>query len=85
MRRIIHHLRRKTEQERRDILHIWTVIFALLFFGLWIYSLGHNFSNKDTQKKIGEDLKPFSILKDNMVGGNTDASNPYVATPPQGE
>ena len=69
MRKIIHHLRSKSERERRDILHMLTIFFALILFTVWVYSLGENFLNPNTRKKIGQDLKPLSVLKDNLVGG----------------
>ena len=76
MRRIIHHLRNKPEQTRRDILHLATVAFAVILVTLWFYSLGENFLNSDTQRKIEQDLKPFSVLKDNIVGGYKSISSP---------
>ena len=78
MRRIIHHLRNKSEQERRDILNMLTIIFAVILLALWFYSLGQNFLNPDTQNKIGQDLKPFSALKDNLVGGYKSVTEPNL-------
>ena len=46
-----------------------TIFFALILFTVWVYSLGENFLNPNTRKKIGQDLKPLSVLKDNLVGG----------------
>ena len=42
---------------------------------MWVYSLGTNLTNSDTQAKIGQDLEPFSALKDDMVGGYKSISN----------
>ena len=69
MRKIIHHLRRQPEEVRRHILHALTIFFALVLLLLWIFSLGKSFSDPDTQAKINNDLKPFSALKDGLVGG----------------
>lgn len=69
MQKIIHHLRSQSEQVRRHILHILTVIFGVILLFLWVYSLGINLSNPDTQTKIDNDLKPFSALKANLIGG----------------
>lgn len=69
MRKIIHHLRSQSEEVRRHILHVLTVCFAVILLLLWIYSLGKNLINPDTQAKINNDLKPFSALKDGLVGG----------------
>ena len=69
MRKIIHHLRRQSEQTRTHVLHVSTITAGLILILLWIYSLGANFSNKDTQAKINNDLKPLTALKDNLIGG----------------
>jgi hypothetical protein len=76
MKRIIHHLRNKPEKVRRDILHIATVAGAIIMIILWSYSLGLSFKNPDTQVKIKNDLQPFSVLKDNIVGGYNSISTP---------
>lgn len=69
MKKIIHHIRNQSEEVRRHILHVLTIIFAIILALLWIYSLGTNLSNPDTQAKISNDLKPFSALKANIVDG----------------
>ena len=69
MRKIIHHIRKQPEHIRRSILHIVIGLCAVVLFFLWIYSLGTTLANPDTQTKVNQDLKPFSALKDNMIGG----------------
>jgi hypothetical protein len=69
MRKIIHRIKQKSEEERRHILHITVFILALFLIALWIFSLGRTITNKDTTIKVNQDLKPFSVLKDNLVGG----------------
>jgi hypothetical protein len=69
MKRIIHHIRKQPERVRLHILHIFTATCAIILVLLWIYSLGTNVTNGQTQANIGQDLKPFSALKDNMVSG----------------
>ena len=69
MRKIIHKLRNRPEEERRHILHIVTFVLALLIILLWTFSLGKSVASKETKVKIQQDLKPFSVLKDNLVGG----------------
>ncbi len=66
MKKIIHHLRRQPEEVRRHILHILTIIAGIILLMLWVYSLGTNFSSTETQVKAKEELKPFSVLKDNV-------------------
>ena len=75
MKKIIHHLRKRPEEEKKHILHITTIAFAVVLILLWVYSLGVTITDKDTQEKVKQDLKPFSALKDNLVGGYNSISN----------
>ena len=63
MKKIIHHIRKQPEPIKRHILHVVIFACAIVLFILWVYSLG----TTDTETKITQDLKPFSILKDNMA------------------
>lgn len=67
MRKIIHHLRKQPEEVRRHILHILIFIATVIMIILWVFSLGKNLANPDTQVKIKQDLTPFSVLKDNII------------------
>jgi hypothetical protein len=69
MKKIIHKLRNRSEEERRHILHITTFVLALFMILLWTFSLGKSVTSPETKVKIKQDLKPFSVLKDNIVGG----------------
>ncbi len=69
MRKIIHHLRRQPEAIKKHILHVMTIILAIILLLLWIYSLGRNLASSDTQAKISNDVKPFTALKDGLIGG----------------
>jgi len=74
MRKIIHKLRQKPEEERRHILHILIIIAAIVMIILWTYSLGKSFTSPETKIKVRQDLKPFSVLKDNLVDGYKSVS-----------
>ncbi len=80
MKKIIRHLRKQPEEVKRHILHIVTVVFAVILILLWIYSLGTTLANPNTQAKMSQDLKPFSALKDNMVGGYNSIIEPNSDT-----
>ncbi|MEK7088643.1 MAG: hypothetical protein AAB913_00750 [Patescibacteria group bacterium] len=67
MRRLIHRLRRQPEEIRRHILHILIFAVAVIMILLWVFSLGKNLANPDTQVKMKQDLQPFSVLKDSLV------------------
>ncbi len=67
MKRIFHHIRKQPEKTKRHILHILIFCFALILFFLWTYSLGTTLTSTDTGAQIKQDLKPFSVLKDNIT------------------
>jgi hypothetical protein len=69
MKKIIHNLRKQPEAVRTRVLHILTVSASVILLLLWVYSLGTNLTNAETQAKAKKDLEPFSVLKDNLVGG----------------
>ena len=76
MKKIIHHLRRQSEETRTHVLHVLTIIAGIILVLLWIYSLGANFTNPDIQAKVSNDLKPLSAIKDNLIGGYKSFSDP---------
>jgi len=80
MKKIISNLKNQPETVRRHILHVCTVVCAIILILLWMYSLGNNLGNSDTQAKVSNELKPFSVLKDNLVGGYQNLSNVSGAT-----
>ncbi|OGI63927.1 hypothetical protein A2914_02310 [Candidatus Nomurabacteria bacterium RIFCSPLOWO2_01_FULL_41_21] len=69
IRKVVHHLRNKPEEERRHILHVTMIVICFIMVLLWTFSLGGELKDKETKEKIKQDLKPFSVLKDNLVGG----------------
>ena len=69
MKKIIHNLRNRPEEERRHILHILTFFGALIMLVLWSLSLGRTLGNPDTKAELKQDLQPFSELKANIVDG----------------
>jgi len=72
MKKIIHHIRKQPEHIKRHILHVIIIICAVILFLFWIYSLGTTLVNTDKQVKMNEDLKPFSVLKANLIDGYKD-------------
>jgi len=69
MEKTINHLRNKSEEERRHLLHFFTILFAIILFLAWTYSLGHTFSDPETKAKLKEDVQPFQSLKENLSDG----------------
>ena len=78
VKKIVHKLRSKSEKEKRQILHIFTFIGAIILIILWSWSLGTSLSNPDTKVKMKQDLKPFSVLKDNMAEGVPNVTEPNI-------
>jgi len=75
MKKIIHHIRNQSEEVRRHILNILTVVAGIILVLLWIYSLGTSLTNPDMQAKANNELKTFSILKANLIGGYQSITN----------
>ena len=67
MKKMIHNLRKQPEHARRHLLHLLTIIGAIILIILWGYSLSRTWSSPDTKVKIQQDLKPFSMLKDSIT------------------
>ncbi len=68
-------MRRQPEEVKRHILHITTLMFAIILSLLWVYSLGTTLTNDDNQAKINKDLQPISALKANLIGGYNSIVN----------
>ena len=79
MKRIIHNLRQRPEKVRRHILHVATLVLAIVLFFVWVYTLGTYLGDKEIQATAKEDLEPLSALKDNFISGyksiQEDSSN----------
>jgi hypothetical protein len=80
MRKIIHHIRRQPESVRRSILHISTLVCGIILVLLWIFSLGNGLSKNNEQAELNQDLKPFSALKENLIGGYNSLSGSVLET-----
>jgi len=80
MKKIFHHIRRQPEEVRRHVLHLLIICFAVILFFLWTYSLGTTLMSTDTGAQMKQDLKPFSILKDNITDGYNSIKEPNSDT-----
>ena len=54
MKKIIHHLRKQKEEDRRHILHISIFVCALILFIIWSYNLGNTLAETDFRKDFSE-------------------------------
>ena len=80
MKRIIHHIRRQSEEVKRQILYVLIFMSSVVLVLLWIYSLGTNLTSSDTAAKMNQDLQPISALKENMINGYNSISEPNLGT-----
>ncbi len=80
MEKIINDLRSKPEEERRNLLHFVTIIFAIVMLILWSYSLGSTFGNPETQEQLKEDIKPFQELTQSLSGSYESIASPTSET-----
>ena len=76
MQNVIHNIRNQPERTKRHILHATVLFCGFILALLWVYSLGTNFSNPETQAKLGDDLKPISALKANLIDGYYSITGP---------
>lgn len=70
MKKIIHNLRKRPEEERRHILHSIIFLCAIIVIIIWIYSLGTHLTKRENIEPLKDDLEPFSDL-------SKDLSNDY--------
>jgi len=73
-RKFVHHLRSKTEEEKKQILYIFMICVIVIMFIFWIWSLGGQISDPQNKSKMKQDLAPFSTLKDDLLNGYDDIS-----------
>ena len=66
MRKLVHRLRDKPLEIRKQIV-VWSAIgFTAVVFVGWVFSLQYRF-NSDTRDQVTKDFKPFTVLKDNII------------------
>ena len=74
VKKVVRHLRNKPEKERRHILNLSMFVVVGFMFVLWVVSLGVSFNEPEEKKVIKESLKPFSVLKSNLLDGYNSIS-----------
>lgn len=67
IRKVVHHLRSKPEEERRQMLSLSMILVCVVMVILWTWSLGSNIKDPETKIEVKEGLKPFSVLKSNLI------------------
>jgi flagellar basal body-associated protein FliL len=75
MKKIIHNLRSQPESIKIQILHFIMIFFAVVLFFTWTMLFSKNVSETNASANLKEELKPFSILKENLSDGYESISN----------
>jgi len=86
MRKIIKKLKERPHNERRNVLHLITFIFAIIVILIWIYSLSTLNTVQIEDTKMREDFKDLgnvimddynNIFDNNSLEENQNISNEY--------
>ena len=67
MRKTVQKLRERPEKERRHVLHLSTLFFAVIVLLLWTLSLKQSLGSAETHERLKQDLDPFIELRDGIV------------------
>jgi len=67
MRKLVQNLREKPEHVRKHILHITTFGLTCLVVLFWVYTLQARFSSPEVKEAFRNDLKPLTVLGDDIV------------------
>ncbi len=76
IRKVIHHLRSKPEEERRHLLSLSMIVVCAFMVFLWIISLSQNIKTTEVKVKAKDGLKPFSVLKSSLIDSWDSATGP---------
>lgn len=69
IKKVVHHLRKQPEKDRRHVLHVVTFICAFLLFLIWSFTLGRSINTEETKAKVKDEVKTFSLFKDSVLKG----------------
>ncbi len=80
MRKIIRHLRSKSEETRIRIVHLFVIVSGVVLVSLWLVSIGGVITSPENtaQVQLSDELKPLNALKDNFVDGYKSISTSSV-------
>jgi hypothetical protein len=65
MKKVIHRIKNRPEEERRHILNIFVLVVALILFVFWVYSLGRTVTNDSIEENIADDFNSLAPLESN--------------------
>lgn len=74
MQKFVNNLRKKPEHVRRNILYGVTFGVTGIILLFWFYTLSERLSTPETKEAFANDLKPLTILRDNLTNAYDDIS-----------
>lgn len=74
MEKFVNNLRSKPEHVRRNILYGFTFGVTGIILLFWFYTLAARLTTPETKEAFQNDLKPLTILKDNLSSAFDDIS-----------
>lgn len=75
MEKFVNNLRKKPEHVRRNILYGVTFGVTGIILLFWFYTLAARLTTPETKEAFQNDLKPLTILKDNITNAYEDISS----------
>jgi len=64
MKKIIHHLRKQSDEAKRHFIHMFVLVCGVILILFWIYSLGRTVTDEDVQNSVVEDFGQLTPLVD---------------------
>lgn len=67
IQKTIEHLRRQPHETKHHIINSLMILFGLVLFVFWTWSLGADVKSPETALKIKEDFQPFVELSQDLT------------------
>ncbi len=67
MHKIIHHIRKQPERNKRHILNVSMLLAFVFLFSIWVHSLGGNLGGTEVKADLKKNIEPLSVLKSNLT------------------
>ena len=74
MKKFVENLRKKPEHVRKNILYVTTCSVTAIILIFWIYGFSNHLSKPSTKEAFKNDLKPLTVIKDNLTGAYQNIS-----------
>jgi hypothetical protein len=75
MKKIVNHFKSKPEHVRRSVAGIAAFAVTAIIFIIWMWLLYHRLSSPEVKAAIANDLKPISVIRDDISSSYQSASS----------